>query len=157
MKKIILYTLPFFFIIITAMTVQQNNMNELQQLTGTWRMQTAKRTIYESWQKAGSTSMLGRSFFIRGTDTVVMENIELSQKEKDIYYIPIVSNQNGGQPTSFKLVSSANKTFVFENPEHDFPQRVIYHLVSKDSVHAWIEGKNKGKDARSDFYYSRVF
>jgi hypothetical protein len=35
--------------------------------------------------------------------------------------------------------ASANEV-VFENPEHDFPKRIGYRLVSADSLEAWVDG-----------------
>jgi hypothetical protein len=67
-----------------------------------------------------------------------------------------VSNQNNQQPVYFKLISKEDGRYIFENKEHDFPQRVIYHLVSNDAVHARIEGVRNGQERGSDFKYSRV-
>lgn len=33
-----------------------------------------------------------------------------------------------GAPVAFKMVSSTNQQFVFENPQHDFPKRIVYHF-----------------------------
>ncbi|MGH8854313.1 MAG: hypothetical protein ACREWI_08545 [Telluria sp.] len=35
---------------------------------------------------------------------------------------------------------------MFENPAHDFPQRIIYRRVGDTGLHARIEGKGKGID-----------
>lgn len=45
---------------------------------------------------------------------------------------------------------------VFENPNHDFPQRIIYRLVTVDSLVARIEGRIDGKERSSDFPYRRA-
>ena len=31
-------------------------------------------------------------------------------------------------PVSFKLTQFSDSTAVFENPAHDFPTRIVYHL-----------------------------
>jgi hypothetical protein len=54
------------------------------------------------------------------------------------------------------MISSDSNNFIFENKEHDFPQRIIYHIVNKDSVHAWIEGTHDGKAGREDYFFARV-
>jgi hypothetical protein len=125
-------------------------------MSGTWKMETGKRTIYENWTIAGNNEMQSKNYLLRSLDTVILEKVKLALQPDGIYYIPIISGQNDSKPVPFKMISSLNKKFVFENAEHDFPQRVIYHLVNEDSVHAWIEGKNKGKDARMDYYFRRV-
>ena len=45
---------------------------------------------------------------------------------------------------------------VFENKEHDFPQRVGYRRLGADSVLAWIDGTSNGKAQRFEFPYRRV-
>jgi hypothetical protein len=35
--------------------------------------------------------------------------------------------------------------FIFENKEHDFPQKIIYHFVSESKLNASIEGEEMGK------------
>jgi hypothetical protein len=49
-----------------------------------------------------------------------------------------------------------DSTVVFENLEHDFPQRVGYRRAGADSVLAWIEGTVDGKTRRVDFPYRRA-
>ena len=144
------------FGLLTTTTCQQDLFAELQQLSGTWKMETKRGAIYENWRRTGTNEMKGTSFKLNGKDTVVLENVRLSKSSDGLFYIPTVSDQNDGKPVSFKMIDSKNQTFVFENKEHDFPQRIIYHLVSKDSVHAWIEGTKNGKTGRSDYYFKRI-
>ncbi|MBW4890606.1 hypothetical protein KXQ82_12795 [Mucilaginibacter sp. HMF5004] len=123
---------------------------------GTWQMKTRKGYICERWKKISKNEMQGQGFRITGTDTLMEEKVQLIQQDDSIYYIPTVNNQNDGKAVSFKLVSSINNEFIFSNPTHDFPQRVVYKLVSQDSVHAWIDGQINGKLVKQDFYYKRV-
>ena len=44
---------------------------------------------------------------------------------------------------------------VFENPAHDFPQRVIYKRDG-DKLNARIEGTKDGKTRGIDFPYTRI-
>ena len=44
---------------------------------------------------------------------------------------------------------------VFENPKHDFPQRIRYRLKG-DTLHARIEGTINGKERAIDFPYQRA-
>ena len=72
-------------------------------------------------------------------------------KGDDLFYIPTVKNQNNGEPVSFKLVSGKNGEFVFENKQHDFPQRIIYRNPNPDSLYARIEGYQQGKVHKEEF------
>ena len=151
MKPFIFIALAFFF----PFVYQQDAYTQLQQLSGTWQMQTAKGLLYESWTKTAKNEMQGGSYKINGTDTIHFEIVKLSRQADGIFYVPVVK-ENNDRAVSFKMISSANKKFIFENKEHDFPQRIIYHLVTKDSLHAWIEGTKNGQPGRSDYYFKRI-
>ena len=125
-------------------------------LEGTWKMETRRGPLFEQWQKFDENTLRGMSYRISGNDTLLLERLELLSRPGGIFYIPAVINQNDGKPVSYKLVSSEGSRFVFENKEHDFPQRIIYSLVTSDSIVARIEGISNGKEASSDFYYRRV-
>jgi hypothetical protein len=87
---------------------------------------------------------------------MVLERVELTFRGGKILYTPVVTDQNNEQPVPFSLSNLTGKKYVFENKEHDYPQRVIYNIISKEVLEARIEGKNKGKEMSSDFTYSRV-
>ena len=146
----------FIVVLLCGFTCQQDVFSELQELSGTWMMESKRGAIYETWTRTGKDEMQGRSFKLNGTDTITLENVRLSKLEDGLFYIPIVANQNDGKAVTFKMINANNRTYVFENKQHDFPQRVIYHLVSKDSVHAWIEGTKNGKEGRYDYYFKRI-
>ena len=144
------------FLINTGFSWQQDPFAALNQLCGDWRIQASGGVMYESWKNVSASEMQGRSYKLNGKDTITFETVKLAKLSEGIFYIPIVSNENDGKPVPFRLISSADKKYVFENKEHDFPQRIVYHLITKDSVHAWIEGTQNGKEGRADYYLSRV-
>jgi len=62
----------------------------------------------------------------------------------------------GGQPaTPFVLRSGKPGEAVFENPDHDFPQRVIYRRCDADLC-ARIEGTVGGQVRGMDWRYRRL-
>jgi hypothetical protein len=93
---------------------------------------------------------------VNNADTVILERTTLYLEGDKIIYSPEVTNQNNAQPVPFSLVSINGQRYTFENKAHDFPQRIIYHLVSNNAVHARIEGSKNGKDMGSDFNYTRA-
>ena len=82
------------------------------------------------------------------------------------YELVLIKEMNGrlayeahpsGQPSAtFLSTMASDSTVVFENPEHDFPQRVGYRREGADSLQAWIEGQANGKSRRVDFAYQRA-
>jgi hypothetical protein len=59
-------------------------------------------------------------------------------------------------PTLFTLVSAGNNRFIFENKEHDFPQKIIYHFASSNLLNASIEGEIKGKMNKKEFRFNKL-
>ncbi len=153
-------TLFLFAAIVSASFTGRHQQLPFQQLSvlagGTWVMQTKKGTLCEEWKRAHNTLLTSRAYKTEGTDTILTESVQLSMRGVDVYYTSTVADQNEGRPVRFKLVSANENEFIFTNPDHDFPQRIGYQLVSKDSLHAWIDGKYNGKDVKRDFYYKRV-
>lgn len=149
------------FIVINVSVAQQpvysaREFKPLYGLTGLWKMDSQRGAIYEEWQVGGDGQLSGRSYKIKNSDTVVLENVIISLQGNAIFYTPVVQNQNNRHPVPFRLISCNNNRYVFENKEHDYPQRVIYDLVAPNDLRARIEGSKDGKEMGSDFNYVRV-
>lgn len=133
----------------------ENYFSQFYALEGTWLMKTGKGFIGETWKKTDKKSLQSKGFFIHGKDTSVNERVLLRQRKDGIFFTSTVEDQNNRMPVDFKLKSVANKTFVFENLEHDFPKRIVYEVIGKDSLHAWIDDGKNGSARRQDFYYKK--
>ncbi|MEJ5960832.1 DUF6265 family protein [Pedobacter immunditicola] len=145
------------FLLTALNAYQPGTFKQLYPLIGgTWEMQTKTGKICESWIKVNKSELASKAYRINGKDTIPEENARLVLNGNAIYFTPIVENQNAGEAVQFKLISADNRKFTFSNPAHDFPQTIVYHFTGKDQLHAWIEGKNKGKEQKIDFYYNRV-
>lgn len=125
-------------------------------LIGSWKNQSAKTVDIETWKKLNDSTFIGRSYSLTGADTVSSEHIRMEQHKGKLYYIPTVKNQNGGKAVTFMLTSSNNKHVVFENPEHDFPQKITYTQITNDSLVAEISGTKKGWQKAIQFPMKRV-
>jgi len=101
-----------------------NKLNKADWLLGTWEQKLENGTLSEHWKKLDDSTFLGKSWATIRKDTVFSERISLTQANNDLYYTPTVQGQNGGKAVPFKLTSSSDNEFVFENPNHDFPQKI---------------------------------
>lgn len=121
-------------------------------LIGNWQNKSAKGLLTEVWTKENDSTLVGQSYFIAGADTLSFENIRLEQRNNILSYVPTVRDQNMGQAVYFTLTSSTDSTLVFENPEHDFPQKISYIKMANDSlvaeVSAVVDGKVKSQTFR---------
>lgn len=138
-------------------TAQTNGkeLASLYPLIGTWQLQTKKGMLYEKWIKVNDSTLSNISYRINGSDSVVLEKVQLISRGQSIMYIPIIEDQNNQQPVIFVLASLENGKYTFENKEHDYPQRVIYNLPVNNTMHAWIEGTSNGKFVKSDFRFTK--
>lgn len=130
-------------------------IDELHWLAGPWEFEKNGRTVREEWMPPAGGTMLGMSRTVKAGRTVVHEFLLLRTDDAgEIYYVASPSSQ---ATTSFKLVRLEPRLAVFENPEHDFPQRIGYELSEDGSLLAYIEGPGRdGTTKRIEFPYRRV-
>jgi hypothetical protein len=122
-------------------------------LQGCWETVTPRPTVEEQWMAPRGTSMLGMGRTVRGDNMVEYEVVVLREQGSQLAY----EAHPSGQPAAVflsRLVDGSNA--VFENLQHDFPQRVGYQRNGPDSLLAWIEGTEKGQSRRVDFPYRRT-
>jgi hypothetical protein len=124
-------------------------------LVGTWENKSPYGNLSESWLKENDSVYKGQSFFIKGKDTIHSEAIVLSELKGEVNYSPQVKGQNNDKPVDFKMTSATDKQLVFENPAHDFPQKITYTKITNDSLVAEISGKQQGKPASEQFGMKR--
>lgn len=119
-------------------------------LAGCWSAERAEAGSIEQWTAPAGGLMLGLSRTLRGARVVEFEFMQIrALADGRVLFIA----QPGGQaPTSFTLQpAAADGGAVFENPAHDFPQRVIYRRGSDGSLAARIEGLRDGVLRAIDF------
>jgi hypothetical protein len=133
-----------------------NDLEKANWLIGEWQNNSPEGITTETWERKNDSVFAGKSYFIMGKDTVSSETISLEQNGKKLFYIPTVRDQNSNQPVNFILTSSTNKQLIFENPEHDFPQKISYTQITYDSLLAEISGSIEGKPNAQTFPMVRV-
>ena len=105
-------------------------MLQFDWLIGTWQRETRNGIAYERWTKVSDRTLEGDS--IVDDDTTHLEFLRLEQFGHEIFYVPKVAHNR--YPVPFKLVRAEEGSFVFEHPEHDFPQRIIYQRQGDDRL-----------------------
>ena len=127
-------------------------MAKLAWISGCWKGEGAIQTE-EQWTKLEAGSMLGMSRTIANGKTMFHEFLQIRDRADGVFYI---AQPNGGTAVPFKLVKVNDNEALFENPQHDFPQRILYQRQNDGSLIAAIEGEEKGKPKRVDFSMKRV-
>lgn len=121
-------------------------------LAGCWESRSGTRLIEERWSPARGGVMLETGRTTKGDQLVEYEFVVLHLAPTLAYE----AHPSGQSPTTFPLKQSTDSTVVFENLQHDFPQRVAYERRGADSLLAWIEGPAGGSTKRIEFRYGKV-
>ncbi|HYV05147.1 MAG TPA: DUF6265 family protein [Blastocatellia bacterium] len=132
---------------------QKSSVDQVGWISGCWVSDDGKERIDEQWTKPGGQSMIGMSRTVAGGKTVFTEHIQIRERDGQLAYIVAIGM--GAKPVVFRQIKHTDGEIVFENPEHDFPQRIIYRRESADKLFARIEGKEKGVEKAMDFRYTR--
>ena len=123
---------------------------------GEWGNKSAEGDLTERWKKGNDSVYDGESYFVTAkSDTVFAEHIKLEEANGKLTYIVTVPNQNNGEAVHFEMTSGTENQLVFENPKHDFPNKIMYNKVGNDSLVAEIFGTKKGKLATEKFSMKR--
>ncbi len=134
---------------LSAFYISNDNktFKRLYALEGTWKMVTKRGNIIcEEWKKVDNNYLQNRGYMVKGSDTIVTERVALTNTKEGILYTSTVEDQNNKQPIAFKMTKNEENMFVFENPQHDFPKRIVYRFIATDSLHAFIDdGTEAGK------------
>lgn len=159
MKKIAFPVLALAIVLISCEKKENHEKDKIKLadwLIGNWENKMAQGRLSETWEKANDSTFNGKSYFIKDKDTLNNEVIMLTQKAETLFYIPTVEGQNNNQPVLFKMTKGTSKQLVFENPQHDFPQKITYTQINNDSLVAEISGIENGKPATESYPMKRI-
>lgn len=129
----------------------------VSKLLGEWNdIQADGKTVFhEQWRRTDDAFYAGLGFVMSGTDTVFIENLHIAWDAKGANYSARIPSQNGGEYVDFALTSVSNDSMVFENPVHDFPQRIAYSLQGDSIWNVVVSGVEEGKARMERFHFTR--
>jgi len=155
MKRCVLFIVTALLVPSAFTQSSRFEIDSLAWLAGCWEGRYENgRIVTEQWMKPLGKVMMSMSRTVKNGETVGCEYVRLEQAEDGV--IRYIAYPSGQAETSFLLVKLEGKKALFANPEHDFPQRIIYQWISPDSIFARIEGTIEGKEKSSNFPYRRV-
>lgn len=140
MFKLIVATL----ILCVNLSVQTPTITDVAWIAGDWQTAAGgRRQTEEHWTKPAGASMMGMSRTVAADKTVEFEYLRIEQRADGVYY---VAHPQGRCPgTDFKLTRASATEAVFENPQHDFPKRIIYRKSADDSLTASVDAGEGSK------------
>jgi Domain of unknown function (DUF6265) len=128
-------------------------LERLAWLEGRWERTSPSMVVQEEWLPAMGNTMMCIGRTVKGDSLVDYELVIIRQHGARFAY----EAHPAGQETAIFLSTTLSESgVVFENLQHDFPQRVGYQKIGDDSLLAWIEGPRNGQTQRIEFPYHRV-
>jgi len=121
-----------------------SSVEDLHWLAGHWVQQSAdgSTTNEELWLAPAGGMMLGVNRTLEDGRAVFFEFLMIRELNGSIAYLAMPGGQS--PPTVFPMTRGSDWSIVFENPGHDFPQRIHYQRES-DSLTAVLSGGNEGE------------
>ena len=144
--KMTLSLVATFFLAFTLSAATRHDLSELKFMSGSWSDDSSD----EFWTTPREGTMLGvgRTF---GTGNSTFEFMRIGDTAEGIVYF---ASPHGNPPTPFPLKTLSGEKVIFENPSHDFPQRIIYWKKGS-SLCGRTEGIIHGKEESEQWCWKR--
>ena len=108
--------------------------------SGHWCGESGGELMEEMWLPPEGSVALGVGRTVRNGITTSHEFLRIETRDG---VTSLTAIHNGQAPTPFKLTASGSDWARFENPQHDFPQRIEYRRTPS-GLHAEIAGPGEG-------------
>ena len=144
-------TLILFILVAVSLSAQDEDIIKL--FSGKWKLDAENVQLYEEWKYVNKTELTGMSYSIEDGERVIVEELCLKKIGKQWAYISVPKDQF---ITLFALTAFSQEMFVFENKEHDFPQRITYEFKPDGKLEAAIEGDINGEHRRKTYSFIRA-
>lgn len=129
-----------------------SDLSTLSWMTGSWSGSAHGVEMEEVWMAPKGNTMLGLHRDVKNGRTVMFEFLRIEAATDGITYW---ASPRGRPATPFRLIEHKDQRAVFENPQHDFPTRIIYWLAKDGALHARIEGKQGDKMVSEEWTWRR--
>lgn len=144
----VLWVFPFVACAATA------SVSDLAWMTGCWQSVGGEEGSVEIWMAPAGGIMLGMNRSMRDGKASGYEFMRIIEKADGS--LVFVASPSGQDSATFTVADLGSGNVVFENSAHDFPQRIIYRLISDDHLLGRIEGSIDGETRAIDFPMSRT-
>jgi len=126
-------------------------IGDLAWLAGSWvgtRGTAGTTSIEERWGPPLGGAMLGVSRTVARGAMTAFEFLRVVERDGGLVY---VAQPSGTPPTEFVLTELKGTRAAFENPRHDFPQKIVYELSTDGRLTASISRIRGGRVQRFEF------
>lgn len=141
MKNSVIIIMVLLSFILGAQNSDTVMVNQLNWLAGYWTAENGDTRMEEFWLPESNGLLVGLHRDSFGSGNTFVEYLRIEKSKDTIIY---KASPRGKEPTSFYLKAVETHSVVFENLDHDFPQRIMYSLIG-DTLDVKIEGYVNGK------------
>ncbi len=143
----------FFALATPIIHAETDALNRVAWLAGCWVGDNAEAGSGEQWMPPAGGNLLGMSRSIKAGKTGSYEfmRIHVAADGKLLF----TAQPSGKKEDTFTQLRLSDAEVVFENLEHEFPQRIIYRLDG-NRLAARIEGMRQGTLRGIDYPMKRV-
>ena len=134
--------------------MSKNKFERFNWLIGQWEGIQGAGIYHEEWKNVSESELKGKAYMIKKGEIVNVEILNIHLNETGIFYTADVSHNPS--PVSFKLTNLSDNSFVFENPEHDFPQKISYENKDNQFLFATVEAVKNGKIKKIEYNLKRI-
>ena len=130
------------FMCLAAKPQPQDSVSATAWMTGCWSVEGKETGTGEAWLAPAGGSMLGVGRTVRSGKTVDHEfmQIRVGPAGKLVF----IAMPAGKPEATFVATATGLEDVSFENPNHDFPQKISYRKTGESTMVARIEGTRNG-------------
>jgi hypothetical protein len=133
---------------VPTVTPAKGDLGALAWLVGRFTGKQGNADGEEHWGPAGGGAMLGTARTVAGGRMVAFEFLRIVERDGGLVY---VAQPGGGPAVEFVLTEIGPKRAVFENPLHDYPQRIVYERVGEDGLRTEISDRTGGRAHAAEY------
>jgi len=136
-----------------AAQTRPGGVEALAWMAGAWAGEKDGVAMEELWTVPRGGALLGLHRDVKAGRLLSWEFLRIQATDAGIIYF---ASPRSAPPTPFKLIEVGDKRAVFENKEHDFPQRILYWVDAKGALHARIEGPQGDKTVAEEWVWTKA-
>ncbi len=126
-------------------------LDKLAWMAGAWGGTESGVEMEEHWLAPRGGLLLGLHRDVFPNGRAFFEYLRIEQSADGITYW---ASPLGRPATPFRLKELGDKRVVFENPEHDWPQRILYWRGDDGALHARVEGDQNGQQRAEEWRWT---
>ena len=134
-----------------AADVESARLDDLAWMAGNWSGERGGVETEEHWTEPRGGIMLGVHRDVMASGKAAFEYLRIERDAEGIVYM---ASPQGREPTPFRLVEIGEQRAVFENPRHDFPQKLTY-WIEEGKLHARVESEHGGRRRAIEWSWKR--